>query len=54
MSSRAQLFVGRLPIDIRERDVEQVFEKYGRLLRCDVKYGKFNFQLTSARLPVLN
>ncbi|XP_054724029.1 serine/arginine-rich splicing factor 4-like [Uloborus diversus] len=41
MSSRAQLFVGRLPIDIRERDVEQVFEKYGRLLRCDVKYGMY-------------
>ncbi|GFQ89949.1 uncharacterized protein TNCT_687902 [Trichonephila clavata] len=41
MSSRSQLFVGRLPIDIRERDVEQVFEKYGRLLRCDVKYGMF-------------
>ena len=41
MSGRAQLFVGRLPIDIRERDVEQVFEKYGRLLRCDVKYGLY-------------
>ncbi|GIY98423.1 uncharacterized protein CEXT_645411 [Caerostris extrusa] len=41
MSSRSQLFVGRLPIDIREKDVEQVFEQYGRLLRCDVKYGMF-------------
>jgi len=41
MSSRAQLFIGRLPIDIRERDVEQVFEKYGRMLRCDVKYGMY-------------
>jgi len=39
--SRSQLFVGRLPIDIREREVEQVFDKYGRLLRCDVKYGMF-------------
>ncbi|XP_064480930.1 probable splicing factor, arginine/serine-rich 5 [Ornithodoros turicata] len=39
MSSRAQLFIGRLPLDTRERDVEQVFERYGRLLRCDVKYG---------------
>lgn len=41
MTGRAQLFVGRLPIDIRERDVEQVFEKYGRLIRCDVKYGLY-------------
>ncbi|KAG8195103.1 hypothetical protein JTE90_013580 [Oedothorax gibbosus] len=39
--SRSQLFVGRLPIDIREQDVEKVFEKYGRLLRCDVKYGMY-------------
>ncbi|XP_076351506.1 uncharacterized protein LOC143247392 [Tachypleus tridentatus] len=39
MSGRSHLFVGRLPIDVRERDVENVFEKYGRLVRCDVKYG---------------
>ncbi|KAK8769627.1 hypothetical protein V5799_013907 [Amblyomma americanum] len=39
MSGRGQLFIGRLPLDTRERDVEQVFERYGRLLRCDVKYG---------------
>ncbi|KAH7969466.1 hypothetical protein HPB52_018352 [Rhipicephalus sanguineus] len=38
MSGRGQLFIGRLPLDTRERDVEQVFERYGRLLRCDVKY----------------
>ncbi|XP_002399999.2 serine/arginine-rich splicing factor RS2Z33 isoform X2 [Ixodes scapularis] len=39
MSGRGQLFIGRLPLECRERDVEQVFERYGRLLRCDVKYG---------------
>ncbi|XP_013786254.1 serine/arginine-rich splicing factor 4-like isoform X2 [Limulus polyphemus] len=39
MSGRSQLFVGRLPLDVRERDIENIFEKYGRLLRCDVKYG---------------
>ncbi|XP_013773353.1 probable splicing factor, arginine/serine-rich 6 isoform X1 [Limulus polyphemus] len=39
MSGRSQLFVGRLPLDVRERDIERIFEKYGKLLRCDVKYG---------------
>ncbi|XP_076370014.1 uncharacterized protein LOC143256544 [Tachypleus tridentatus] len=39
MSGRYQLFIGRLPLDVRERDIENIFEKYGRLLRCDVKYG---------------
>ncbi|UYV69944.1 hypothetical protein LAZ67_7001286 [Cordylochernes scorpioides] len=37
--SRSQLLIGRLPTNVRERDVEQVFEKYGRLLRCNMKYG---------------
>lgn len=39
MSNRAQLFIGRLPKDIRVRELEAIFERYGRLLRCDVKYG---------------
>ncbi|KAH6935659.1 hypothetical protein HPB50_007477 [Hyalomma asiaticum] len=47
MSGRGQLFIGRLPLDTRERDVEQVFERYGRLLRCDVKYE----EVLSAALP---
>ncbi|GAB6029994.1 RNA-binding protein 4B [Chamberlinius hualienensis] len=40
MSGRAQLFIGRLHKDIKVKDLEDVFDKYGRLLRCDVKYGK--------------
>ncbi|XP_046329065.1 serine/arginine-rich splicing factor 7-like isoform X2 [Haliotis rufescens] len=41
MSRRAegQLFVGRLSKSTRVRDLEDLFEPYGRLLRCDVKYG---------------
>ncbi|XP_066276743.1 uncharacterized protein [Branchiostoma lanceolatum] len=38
-SGPAQLFVGRLSKDCRVRDLEDIFEAYGRLLRCDIKYG---------------
>ncbi|KAL1920168.1 uncharacterized protein VTP21DRAFT_1314 [Calcarisporiella thermophila] len=33
------LFVGRLPPDIRQRELEDVFSKYGRLVRCETKRG---------------
>lgn len=33
------LFVGRLSRNTRTRDLEEVFETYGRLTRCDIKYG---------------
>ncbi|OWF35379.1 Serine/arginine-rich splicing factor RS2Z32 [Mizuhopecten yessoensis] len=40
MSRReGQLFVGRLSKSTRVRDLEDVFEAYGRLARCEVKYG---------------
>ncbi|XP_078587985.1 RNA-binding protein 4-like isoform X9 [Branchiostoma floridae x Branchiostoma japonicum] len=38
-SGPAQLFVGRLSKDCRVRDLEDIFEAYGRLLRCDIKYA---------------
>jgi len=34
-----QLFIGRLNRNTRARDLEEVFETYGRLTRCDIKYG---------------
>ncbi|RUS19196.1 hypothetical protein BC937DRAFT_87848 [Endogone sp. FLAS-F59071] len=33
------LFVGKLPIDCRTRDLEDVFSKYGKVTRLDVKRG---------------
>ncbi|KAK7098711.1 hypothetical protein V1264_002952 [Littorina saxatilis] len=40
MSRReGQLFVGRLSKTTRARDLEELFEPYGRLNRCEVKYG---------------
>ncbi|XP_067929746.1 serine/arginine-rich splicing factor 7-like [Watersipora subatra] len=35
-----KLFIGRLSRRTRTADVEEVFERYGRLSRCDVKYGQ--------------
>ncbi|KAI9505776.1 hypothetical protein BX070DRAFT_220758 [Coemansia spiralis] len=34
-----QLFVGRLPREMRTAELESIFEKYGKLSRCDVKRG---------------
>ncbi|KAJ2450674.1 hypothetical protein EV183_004127 [Coemansia sp. RSA 2336] len=35
----SQLFVGRLPRQVQSEDLEKIFEKYGKLSRCDVKRG---------------
>lgn len=35
-----QLFIGRLPLEARQRDLESVFLHYGKLVRCDVRYGE--------------
>ena len=34
------LFVGRLAFDCRTRELEDLFGKYGRITRCDIKRGK--------------
>ena len=34
---RTELFLGNLGRDITRKDIESVFDKYGRLLRCDLK-----------------
>lgn len=35
-----QLFVGRLSKETTQRDLENVFYLYGKLSRCDIKYGE--------------
>lgn len=37
------LFVGRLPPDCRPQDLEEVFYKFGKITRCDVKKGLYFF-----------
>lgn len=34
------LFVGKLAYDCRTRELEELFGKYGRITRCDIKRGK--------------
>lgn len=34
-----QLFIGRLPLGCRSGDVEDIFFRYGKMTRCDVKQG---------------
>ncbi|KAJ1720994.1 hypothetical protein LPJ53_004427 [Coemansia erecta] len=39
MGATTQLFVGRLPREMRSSELERIFEKHGKLSRCDVKQG---------------
>jgi len=39
-SRSTQLFIGRLPLEVRQRELEDIFYRYGKLARCDIKYGK--------------
>jgi len=34
---RTELFLGNLGRDITRSDIEKCFDKYGRLIRCDLK-----------------
>ena len=36
-----QLFIGRLPQSCKTRELEDIFYKYGRMTRCDVKQGEY-------------
>jgi len=33
-----ELFLGGLSKDTRRADLEEIFSKYGRITRCDIKY----------------
>jgi RNA recognition motif-containing protein len=34
---KSELFIGNLDRQITQRDLEDVFDKYGKILRCEVK-----------------
>ncbi len=46
--SDARVFVGNLPMDVREREVEDLFYKYGKIRSIDLKVG-----LTAERTEIL-
>ena len=34
---RSELFIGNLDRNVTQRDIEKHFDKFGKILRCDVK-----------------
>ncbi|KAI8338098.1 hypothetical protein BC941DRAFT_32636 [Chlamydoabsidia padenii] len=34
------LFIGRIPPSIKQYDLEDIFVKYGKITRCEIKKGK--------------
>ncbi len=40
MSERSKIYVGNLPNDIRERDLEDMFYKYGKIIEVDLHTRK--------------
>lgn len=38
-SNRGALFIGCVSRDARQRDLEQLFEKFGTITRCDLRNG---------------
>ena len=38
---KTEIYVGNLVRDITRKEIEDVFEKYGRLRRCDLKNKGF-------------
>ncbi len=36
--SSSELFLGGLGREVRRKDLEEVFSKYGKIVRCDIKY----------------
>ena len=43
--SEGHLFIGRLSKNTQTRHLEDIFEPYGRLTRCDIKYGWLSIPL---------
>ena len=39
--TKKELFVGNLGKEVSKRDVEDLFDKYGKIIRCDVKSKDF-------------
>lgn len=46
------LFLGRLSADTRSRDLEDLFAKYGRVTRLDIKRGTPPFSSITLTFPL--
>jgi RNA recognition motif-containing protein len=34
---KTELYIGNLDREVQTKDMEEIFEKYGKLKRCDIK-----------------
>ena len=39
----SRVFLGNLPHDVRERDIERFFDRFGRVRNIFIKNGKYGF-----------
>jgi len=46
MASETRLFVGRIGYEVRQRDIEELFGRYGKIVNCSLKtnYGFVEFE----------
>ena len=48
----SRVFLGNLPHDVRERDIERFFDRFGRVRNIFIKNGKYGF-CVSYQVPYL-
>ncbi len=46
----ARVFIGNLPHDVREKDIERFFDRYGRVRNIFIKNGKYGFCVSNQYL----
>lgn len=39
----SRVYVGNLPIDVRERELDDIFSRYGSISSIDIKGGRYVF-----------
>ena len=48
------IFCGNVEFDARQSDIEQLFRRYGRVERVDMKFGKLFFTFVIISVLILN
>lgn len=46
----SRVFLGNLPLDVRERDIEKFFDRYGRVRNIFIKNGRFGFCVSTSKM----
>lgn len=35
----SRIYIGNLPPDVRSKEIEELFDKYGKIVKVDLKHG---------------